>query len=145
MALHFPIHEAKKYYNEAEKLGMKIIDYARYKFNNQTEKKDFDKMALKKARKEKTDLHYNLFHPKNTLKTILDMAKASFILSKGENINMKPINKVISESVKVFDALPDVEKKLIKDDMQHIKELSNIEHLKIILGIDKKFRMLEGK
>jgi hypothetical protein len=97
----------------------------------------FDKKALTMARKEKTELHFNLFHPKNTLVTVFKMAKGSFVLSHGENINMKPIVRVINESEKIFNALPSQQKKIIRDDMINLRKYKDVFYLRKGLMLDK--------
>lgn len=95
-------------------------------------------------RKQKTELHYNLFHPKNTLKTIFENAKASFILSHGEDINMKAICRIISESEKVYRALPLNERKILKFDMINLRKYKDIDYLRKGLMLNKMMKKFKS-
>lgn len=138
--------EYKKLCDDITASGMKNIEYIKMKiFGITIEKKKYNKSDLKMIRKKKTELHYNLYHVSNTLETIFKIAKKSFIVSRGKNINMKSVNRVILESKKVYDAMPKQDKKIIADDMKYLLELKDIENLKRVLFINKLIEMVENK
>lgn len=135
----------KEYCECVDKSGLKakdfIISLLFSKQNINDKNIVFDKKALKMARKEKTEKHFNLFHPKNTLETIIKSAKASFILSLGKSIDMLPIRSIIKEANKVYSLLPKEDKKILKNQMLMINDLDDEERIKTLLGIDNYFKI----
>lgn len=138
--MRFTDEEYNSVLEGAKKDGLDVSKYSRGRIlcSGMAERNTpFDKRELRKMRNKKTELHYDLFHPSNTLQTIIKMSKGSFILHRGEDINMKPIIAVIKEANKVYSALPKEERKLISADMKKLNELKDPNILRKILGIAK--------
>lgn len=131
--------DLKKLMDEAQSRGMSLSSLIRRRvlMDNNIDEKTFNKKELKKALKNKTDLHYNLYLVSNTLRVILRMAKSSFIVGRGKDINMLPIVKIINEAFQIYSIFPSEEQKLLQSDMNHLLCCRDRQYLIDILTVNK--------
>ena len=116
--------------------GMKSGEYIiSLLFPQEKKEDDYSRVKLQMARKEKTEKHFNLYHVKNTLKTIIETTKASFIASQGKNINMKSVIAIVLEAEKVYRKFPKKDRLILQQDMINLKTLKDKENLIRILGL----------
>ena len=120
-----------------QKEGLDASKFLRKKIFNIIADKTYNKGDLKMARKDKTELHYNLFHVKNTIRTVLDLARVSFLVSVGKDIDMKPINAVIHEAQFVYKKMPKKDRALLKNQMGQLEKFRDIGIIRKVLSIDK--------